>query len=80
MPWFGAYFWVTVVVAFGSHSGAEWARVRHEQASTRPLLWAVAAGVLWPIVLVGLAELGFIAWAGRALRSRDLPPLRSARN
>lgn len=72
MPWLGTYFWLTVIVALGSHSGAEWVRERHAQASTRPFWWAVAAGVLWPIVLAGLAELGVIAGAGRMLRFRGL--------
>lgn len=60
-------FWIVYsctasLAAIGAFLGADWFRDRHLPAPDNPGLLALLAGLLWPLVIIGLAQLGcFVA-------------------
>jgi hypothetical protein len=52
-------------------------RTRRQGGHLRCILWALAAGVLWPVLLVGVVEMmvivGALKWSGR-LTPLHVPP------
>lgn len=69
-----AFYAAGVVVAtVGGRVAAGKLSVR-DQTAARLLLWSVIAGVLWPVVLVGIAEIG--VW----MLTKAVVRLRSARS
>lgn len=70
MEWFGGYAGVAVLVAMVALAGAGWVRDAHVSAPDRPGVTAVFAGLLWPLVLVGLVELLAVMGIRSSLRPR----------
>lgn len=73
MGWFEGYATLAAVVAIVALVGAEWFRDAHIGAADRPGVAAVLAGLLWPIVLVGMVELLAVMGVRICLRSHTGP-------
>lgn len=69
MSWLMVY--ITVAFATLSLAGT-WCCVRTPREAPSRLIAIVAAAALWPIVVIGLAQLGVIALYARVLR-RQVP-------
>lgn len=61
MFWVGAYAVVAVLAAAGIFLLTESRRQPGVAAPDRPGLCAVIAGLLWPVLVLGIAEWGLIA-------------------
>ncbi len=64
------YFAVAVIAAAAVFLAAEWVREPGTRAPDHPGRTALAAGLLWPIVLVGLGQCALMVaahnrWAGK---------------
>lgn len=67
-----SYLAVAVITAVAAFLIAEWTRQPGARAADHPGRAAMAAGLLWPVVLVGVAQCAVVVmahnkWAGRAL-------------
>lgn len=69
MFWFGVYVSAAMAVALVVYFTAVLFRAELVGASDHPVLTAVLTGMLWPALLVGVAELGLIWLCGRCCRS-----------
>lgn len=69
MEWIGGYLAMAVVVAAVALVSAGWFRDAHVTAPDRPGVTAAVAGLLWPVVLVGVVELLAVVGARSRLRS-----------
>ena len=69
MSWFGAYIVVAALVAVSAFVAANWFRQQHVATPEHPGATAVLAGLLWPAVLIGIAELALVCCASRGTRS-----------
>ncbi|MCB1263337.1 MAG: hypothetical protein KDB56_01825 [Mycobacterium sp.] len=73
MVWIALYGITAIAVAVAAFLFAEWVR---EPASTdlnRPGALAVLTGLLWPLVVAGLVELGLLAVVRSRLRGHNPP-------
>lgn len=70
MGWVSGYFAMAVLVAAIALVAAGWFRDVHVAAPDRPGVTAAVAGLLWPIVLVGIVELLAVIGLRSSLRSR----------
>ena len=68
MAWFGAYIVVAALAAISILLAANWFRHQHVAAPEHSGATAVLAGLLWPALLIGIAELAVICCAGRRVR------------
>ena len=73
MGWFEGYATLAALVAIVALVGAGWFRDAHIGAPDRPGVAAVLAGLLWPIVLVGMVELVAVIGLRIGLRSHTRP-------
>jgi len=69
MSWFGAYIAVAALVAISIFLAANWFRQQHVAAPEHPGATAMLAGLLWPALLIGIAELALVCCASRGTRS-----------
>lgn len=67
MVWLGFYVATAIVVALAVFLGAEYLRRPETPAPQHPGVCAAAAGVLWPVLLVGVAQWALIAAIGQHL-------------
>ncbi|MCH9723036.1 MAG: hypothetical protein K0U67_13370 [Actinomycetia bacterium] len=61
MVWTAVYPVVALAVAVAAHLFAERFRAPGDPAPQRPAALAALAGLLWPAVVIGLAQWGLIA-------------------
>ena len=75
MMWIGVYAALATVAAVAVYLLAEWHRDPGVPAPDRPGLCAVAAGLLWPLLVLGIAQWGLVvavqAWLCKATRPAD---------
>ena len=69
MFWFGVYVSAATAVALCVYFTAVRFRADRVGPTEHPVLTAVLTGMLWPALLVGVAELGLICLCGRCCRS-----------
>lgn len=65
MSWFSAYIVIAALVAVSIFLAANWFRQQHVAAPDHPGATAVVAGLLWPALLIGMAELALVCCASR---------------
>lgn len=73
MELIAGYAAMAIVVAATALVAAGWVRDSHVAAPDRPGVTAVCAGLLWPIVVVGVVELLAVMGLRRTLRSHTQP-------
>ena len=61
------YAWVAAVASTGAFTGA-----RVQGDTGQALLIAMLSGLLWPVIVVGLAELALLMAMAAALRSAEV--------
>ncbi len=71
MAWFGAYIVVAGLAAITIFVASDWLRQRDVAAPAHSGATSVLAGLLWPALLIGIAELAVVCCAG--LRFRQAP-------
>lgn len=71
MVWIALYSLIAMAVATAAFLAGEWMRKPAFPAPDRPGALAAVAGLLWPVLVAGLVELGLIAF----IRSRLREPL-----
>ena len=69
MAWFGPYIVVAALVAISIFLASNWFRHQHVAAPEHSGATAVLAGLLWPALLLGIAELALVCCATRWTRS-----------
>lgn len=72
----GLYAAVAVVAAVAVFLLAEWLRLPGVPAPDNPARYALVAGLLWPVLLVGVAQWAMIAAVASRMR-RVAPPVRA---
>lgn len=73
VSWFALYTAAALVVGAALFVFAEFNRRPDTPAPQRPGLCAIAGGFLWPVLVLGVAQLGLLS----ALRRRAVPPVDS---
>ena len=73
MLWMYSYAAVAVVAAIAVFLLAEWVRSPHVPAPEHAGFYAAIAGLLWPVVIVGIAQWGLIAAVASRLRRTARP-------
>lgn len=71
MVWIVLYGTIAIVVAAAAFVAAEWLRTPTVPAPDRPASVAVAAGLLWPVLIAGLVQLGVFAFVRARLLDDD---------
>lgn len=66
--WLIVYAIIAVTVAVAVFVAAEWFREFGAAAADHPGVLAAIGGLIWPVLLVGLAEWGVLVLAGSWLR------------
>lgn len=69
MFWFLVYASVAIIVAGGLFVWAGWVRERDAPGPDHPGWTALAAGVLWPVLVLALVQLGVLVMAAGYVRS-----------
>ena len=72
--WFGLYLAAAFVVGAAHFLLAEFRRSPGHPAPQHPGLYAVAAGLLWPVLLVAAAQYGLIVALWRGMSRTAVPP------
>lgn len=75
MLWYATYFVIAVVVAMATFAAAGWFREEHFAAPNYSGVMSAVAGMLWPVLVVGLSELALIWLAFRSARYAPLDVL-----
>lgn len=70
MEWISTYATIAVLVATASIVMAEWARDAHVAAPDRPGMTAIVAGLLWPVLALGILQLLTLVAVRHGLRIR----------
>lgn len=70
MEWISTYATIAVLVATVSIVMAEWARDAHVAAPDRPGMTAIVAGLLWPVLAVGMVQVLTLIGVRHGLRIR----------
>ena len=68
MSWYGAYFVVAALVATATFVAAGWFREEHVAAPDHSGVMSAVAGMLWPVMLIGVSEAALLWWAFRGAR------------
>jgi hypothetical protein len=68
MAWYAGYLVIAAVVAVATFVSACWFREEHVAAPDNPGVIAALAGMLWPVLLVGMSEMALVWWAFRGAR------------
>lgn len=71
-----SYAVVAVIVAAAAFFVSEWIRLPGAPAPDRLGLVALSAGLLWPVLAVGLAQWAMVAALHRKLRREAAPAIR----
>ncbi len=71
--WMSVYAAVAVVAAIAVFLLADWLRMPGGPAPDEPGRYAVVAGLLWPVLVLGIAQWGLIAMVAARLRRRARP-------
>lgn len=74
MMWMSVYAAAGVTAAIAVFLAAQWLRTPGVPAPDNPGRYAILAGLLWPVVLLGIAQWGLIAMVAARLR-RTAPPV-----
>lgn len=72
MLWSGIYLIVATLVAMGTFVAAAWFREEHVAAPDHSGVMSALAGILWPVLLVGMSEMALVWWAYRGARYDSL--------
>lgn len=72
MFWYGSYLIVAALVAMATFVGACWFREEHLVAPDHSGVTSALAGMLWPVVLIGISEMALVWWACRVPGIRRL--------
>ena len=75
MLWYVIYLIVAALVAMATFVGASWFRAEHVAAPDHPGVMSALAGMLWPVLLVGMSEMALVCWALRIARYAPLETL-----
>lgn len=67
--WFYVYVAIAIINAAIAFLTAQWIRDRNTAAPNSPGVLAILAGLLWPITIVGAAQLLVIVAVKKAIRS-----------
>ena len=73
MTWMSLYATGVVVAAIAVFLLAGWLRVPGAPAPDNTGRYALAAGLLWPVLVLGIAQWGLIAMVAARLRRRARP-------
>ena len=73
MMWPSLYAAVAVLAAITVFLLAEWFRMPGEPAPDNPGRYAVVAGLLWPVVVLAIAQCGVVAMVAARLRRSGRP-------
>lgn len=68
MFWYGIYFIIAALVAMATFVAGCWFREEHVAAPDHSGVMSAVAGMMWPVLLVGLSELALVWWAFRGTR------------
>lgn len=68
MFWYGVYLTVAALVAVAVFVAAGWFHEEDVAAPDFPGVISALAGMLWPVLLVGLSEMTLVWWAFRRVR------------
>ena len=68
MAWYGTYLVVAALVAMTTFVAAGWFREEHVAAPDHSGVMSAVAGMLWPVMLVGLSEMALVWLAFRGAR------------
>ena len=66
MFWYGLYFIIAVAVTMATFVAACWFREEDVAAPDHSGVTSALAGMLWPVLIVGLSELVLVRWVFRA--------------
>ena len=72
MLWYGIYLIVAAFVAMATFVAAGWFREERAGAPEFPGVMSALAGVLWPVLFVGVSEMVLVWCAFRAARYAPL--------
>jgi hypothetical protein len=75
MLWYAIYLIIAAVVAMATFVAACWFRDEHVAAPDYPGAMSALAGMLWPVLLVGMSEMALVWWALRGARYAPLEAL-----
>ena len=73
--WYGMYLIVAAVVAVATVVCGCWFREENIAAPDHPGVMSALAGMLWPVLLVGMSEMALLCWALRIARYAPLDTL-----
>ena len=79
MAWFGIYIAIAAVVALTVFVASNWLRQEYAAAPDHSGMTSAVAGLLWPALVLGVAELALICFATRTTAARPslaMVPLR----
>lgn len=65
MLWYATYLLIAAFVAMATFVAAGWFRPEHVAAPDHSGVMSAVAGMLWPVLLVGMSEMALIWCAGR---------------
>jgi len=68
MAWYAGYLVIAAVVAMVIFVSACWFREEHFAAPDNPGVISALAGMLWPVLLIGVSEMALVWWAFRGAR------------
>ncbi len=76
MEWISGYAAIAVLFAASALVAAGWVRDSHVAAPDRPGVTAVVAGLLWPVVVIGVIESLAVMGLRSSLRAHPHAPPR----
>ena len=68
--WISSYFEVAALFAAGCFATADTRPAVRDASVSRPVSIAVCAAILWPVLILGLAQLAVLVAAGRLFGPR----------
>jgi len=75
MAWYASYLIIATFVAMVTFVAAGWFREEHVAAPDHSGAMSALAGMLWPVLLVGMSEMALVWWASRGARYAPLDAL-----
>lgn len=71
MFWFLVYLLMAVIAASASFIWGGWVRERDQPAPLRPGWTALLIGLMWPVLFVGLVQVGLVVAVARWITARS---------
>ncbi len=68
MPWFGVYIIIAPVAAAAIFVAGQWLTQQPDAAAEHPVVIAAIAGMLWPVLALGMIEALLLKGAARGIR------------